>query len=355
VATDPAVTDRATPSFFERTSTVKQIAFVTGGTGFVGSHLVEELWRRNVDEIRCLVRSDPKWLSALDVEYVHGDLSDVEALWTALDGVTHVYHTAGLTRAPTWEPFHTVNVKGTLNLMGAIRHAAPDIERVLVTSSLAAVGRCDTPPATEDAPLRPVSRYGRSKAQMEEALHDPHDMTTPYWEDLPITVVRPSAVYGPRDRDILDFFQAVQRHVCPIVGGGTAPTLSLVHVRDLVEGMVDASLSPETEGETYLLGSPAPYAWTDVKRTATEALDTWALTLPVPASFVGAVGHLAEAWGRLTGTYPPLNRDKARELRHACTACAIDKAQRDFDYAPSIPLDKGVAATIDWYRDEGWL
>ena len=320
----------------------KSIAFVTGGTGFVGSHLVEELWRRNVDEIRCLVRSDPKWLSALDVEYVRGDLSDVEALWTALDGVTHVYHTAGLTRAPDWQPFYDVNVQGTLNLMGAIKHAAPDVERVLVTSSLAAVGKGASKTATENDPLRPVSRYGRSKAQMEEALHDAHDMTESYGNALPITVVRPSAVYGPRDRDLLDLFQTVQRHVFP-------------NVRDLVEGMADAAHAPAAEGETYLLGSKRPYAWNEVKQAATDALNTWAATLPIPPLLVGAVGTMAEAWGSLTGTYPPLNRDKARELRHACTACTIDKAARDFDYTPSIPLASGVAATVDWYRDEGWL
>jgi nucleoside-diphosphate-sugar epimerase len=334
---------------------VSKTAFVTGGTGFVGSHVVEELLRRDVEEVRCMVRSDPKWLADLDVTYVHGDLSDVETLWTALDGVTHVYHVAGITRAPSWDPFYEINVKGTLNLLGAIKHAAPDLERVLVTSSLAAVGRCDADVATEDAPLRPVSRYGRSKAQMEEALWEPHDMTESYGEALPLTVVRPSAVYGPRDRDILDFFRAVKRHVCPVVGGGTDPRLSLVHGRDLARGIVEASLSPAAEGETYLLGSDRPYAWNEVKEVATEALDTWALTLPVPGMLVGAVGAAAEAWGTLTGTYPPLNRDKAREIRHACTACAIDKAQQDFGYAPRIPLDEGVAETIDWYKAKGWL
>ena len=324
------------------------IAFVTGGTGFVGSHLVEELLRRGIDEVRCLVRSDPKWLADLDVEYVRGDLSDVETLWTALDGVTHVYHVAGITRAPSWEPFYEVNVKGTLNLLGAVKHAAPDVERVLVTSSLAAVGRCEARVATEDVPLRPVSRYGRSKAEMEEALWTPHDMTESYGETLPLTVVRPPAVYGPRDRDILDFFQAVQRHVCPVVGGGTTPALSLVHGRDLARGIVEASKHPGAVGETYFLGSERPYAWNEVKQAATEALDTWAVTLPVPGFFVGAVGAVSEAWGTLTDTYPPLNRDKAREIRHACTACSIEKAQAHFGYAPRISLEEGVAETIQW-------
>jgi dihydroflavonol-4-reductase len=335
---------------------VSKTAFVTGGTGFVGSHLVDELLRRDTTEVRCLVRSEPKWLSDLDVTTVPGDLSDVGVLWEALDGVDEVYHVAGRTRAQTEEAFYEANVQATLNLMGAVKHAAPNLDRVLVTSTLAAVGRCEQDVATEDVPLQPVSMYGRSKAEMEEALRDRPEMTPEsFAEALPLTVVRPAAVYGPRDRDILDFFQAVQRHVCPIVGSGSARTLSLVHVRDLAAGMVDACRHPSTEGNTYHLGSKRPYAWNEVKQAATEALDTWALTIPVPGPLVGAVGAVSEAWGALTGTHPPLNRDKAREIRHACTACSIEKASRDFDYAPSIPLDEGVASTLQWYESHEWL
>jgi nucleoside-diphosphate-sugar epimerase len=332
-----------------------KIAFVTGGTGFVGSHLVEELLARGYDEVRCLVRSDPKWLADLDVTYVEGDLSDVEALWAALDGVTHVYHVAGITRAQDWATFERINVQGTLNLCGAVKHAAPDVERVLITSSLAAVGDADVDVATEETPLRPVSRYGRSKAQMEEALTEAHEMPEAYAEALPITVVRPPSVYGPRDRDILDFFRAVKRHVCPVVGTGSGPALTLVHAEDLARGMADAAESDATVGETYFLGSTTQYAWTDVRDAATAALDTWAVTVPVPGVLVGAVGAVAEGLGALVGIYPPLNREKAREIRHACTMCSSQKAQRDFGYAQEVSLDDGVAATIAWYEDEGWL
>lgn len=330
-------------------------AFVTGGTGFVGSHVVEELLRRELEEVRCLVRTDPKWLGGLDVTTVQGDLSEVDVLWEALDGVDLVYHLAGVTRAPSWEAFYETNVEATLNLMGAVKHAAPDLDRVVVASSLAAVGRCDNPLATEDMPLRPVSMYGRSKAQMEEALHDSHDLPESFAEALPLTIVRPSAVYGPRDRDILDFFRAVKWHLFPVLAGASDRPLSLVHVRDLAAGIVDASLQPETEGETYLLGSAAPHTWNEVRHAATSALDTWAATVPVPGPFVGAAGAAAEAWGTLTGSHPPFNRDKAREFRYACTACSTEKAQQDFGYEPTISLDEGVAETIHWYEDHGWL
>jgi nucleoside-diphosphate-sugar epimerase len=332
-----------------------ETVFVTGGTGFVGSHLVEELLRRGVETVRCLVRSDPKWLADLDVEVVRGDLSDAETLWTALDGVGTVYHVAGITRAEEMATFERVNVQGTLNLMGAVKHAAPDLERVLVTSSLAAVGRCEQEMATEDVPLRPVSRYGRSKAQMEAALRDPHEMTTSYAEALPLTIVRPPAVYGPRDRDILDFFRAVQQHVCPVVGWGSEPAVSLIHVRDLVRGMVDLATAPTAVGNTYFLSSNAPYAWNDVKAAATEALGTWAVTVPVPGPLVGAVGAAAEGWGRLTGSYPPLNRDKTREIRFGCTMCSHEKAAAAIGFEQQIPLDEGIRTTIDWYRTHGWL
>lgn len=286
---------------------------------------------------------------------VRAELSDLERLWEALDGATHVYHLGGVTRATDWRTFQENNVQATLTLLGAVAQAAPGVERVLVTSSLAAVGRGAEGVADETAPLDPVSRYGKSKAQMEQALAERHDMTASFHERLPITVVRPPAVYGPRDADLFDFFQAVDRRVCPVVGGGDG-RVSLVFVKDLARGIADAAESEGTAGETYFLSGPQQaYTWNEVKAAATDALGHGALTLPVPGPLVGAVGAASEAWGRLSGSYPPLNRDKAREIRHACKVCTSEKAREAFGYAPRVPLAEGVAETIRWYEAEGWL
>ncbi len=238
-----------------------------------------------------------------------------------------------------------------LVLLDLIKEAAPDVQRVVITSSLAAVGACEGGIADETAPLHPVSDYGRSKALMEEEVR--RRMTL---EDTPpITIIRPPAVYGPREADIYAFFQTVNRGIVPVVGGGDDAALTLVHVRDLVQGMIAAAESDRSVGETYFLGTDRPYSWNEIKEAATTALGKRALTIPVPEALIQPVGAVAEFVGRLTGTYPPLNREKAREIRHACKMCSSEKAARDFGYRSEVGLEDGITETIRWYRQEGWL
>lgn len=328
-------------------------AFVTGGTGFVGSHLVEELQRRGYTEVRCLVRSDPKWLEGLDVRLVRGDLFDAGALREGVRGVDRVFHVAGLTRAPDEAALHRANVEGTLNLLDAVREAAPEVERVLITSSLAAVGpspeeRGHPRPLTEADPLRPITRYGRSKAEMERRLGAEDDAP-------PLTIIRPPIVYGPREADIYTMIAtAAKQRLFPIVGEGREPQLSLVHVRDLARGMADAAEAPEAAGQTYFLGSEHGYSWEEVRAAVLDALGRAVLKVNVPRGLVTPVGAAVEAVGRALGTYPPLNREKAREAKHAWL-CSVEKAQREIGYRQTVALGEGMAETVAWYRAQGWL
>ncbi len=331
------------------------VAFVTGGTGFIGSHLVEELLRRGYREVRCLVRKELRWLEGLDIVPVRGDFSRIEVLWEAVRDADVVFHVAGVTRARDWATFEQGNITATLNLLGAVLTANPNVRKVLITSSLAAVGYCQGGVATEESPLRPLSAYGRSKALMEQALRAPRADGPSFAERLPLVVVRPPAVYGPREADIYTFFRTVSRGLCPIVGSGRRPELSLVHVRDLVRGMVDAAESDITTGQTYFIGSEQFYSWHEIRDATLKALGRRALTVHIPPFLVEPIGALVELAGRMTGTYPPLNREKAREIRHACKMCAVDKARRDFGYRQQIGLEEGIQETIAWYRQQGWL
>lgn len=323
-----------------------QRAFVTGGTGFIGSHLVEDLIDDDL-EVRCLIRSRPKWLEGLDVVPVAGSLHDPAALEKGIRNADLVYHLAGATRAPDAETFRRHNVEAVQNLLDVCARRADPPERIVLVSSLAAVGRGARGAAGEIDPLRPVSQYGASKAEMERTAWS--------YRELPITIVRPPAVYGPRDRDVLKFLQWMDRGLLPVVGPIDEPRVSLIHVRDLVRGIRVAARTDRAAGETYFLGSERPYSWAEIRDAATPALGREARLVRVPGLLVQAAGAVTELWGHLTGTHPPFNRDKARELRKACTACTIDKARRELGFAPEVPLEEGLAATIRWYRDRGWI
>lgn len=323
-----------------------ETVFLTGGTGFIGSHLAEALVAQG-HTVRCLIRSRPKWLDGLEIEPVPGSLHDREAIEEGCRGADRVYHLAGVTRAPDMATFRRHNVQATQLLLEVLADRKPPPARVVLASSLAAVGRGADVVATETDPLRPVSSYGRSKAQMERMAWT--------YTDLPVTVVRPPAVYGPRDRDVLEYLRWMDRGFFPVVGSTRAPRVSLVHVRDLVDGFLRAGTRPRAENETYFLGGVRPLAWAEVRDVAEPALGRDVRLVRLPGLIVQAAGTAAELWGRLTGTHPPFNRDKAREIRLACTACSSEKAERELGYAPRIDIDVGIADTVRWYRERGWL
>ena len=322
-------------------------AFVTGGTGFIGSHLVESLLKRGYSEVRCLVRSKPKWLTGVDMVPVHATLNDQAAIIEAVSDVDYVYHLGGVTRAPTWDTLYEGNVTATVKLLEAIRTANPSIRKVLVASTLAVIGRMSGHVADESTPRQPVSQYGRSKAAMEDAVWSQSRST------LPITIIRPSSVYGPRDKDVYTFFQTVSRGVCPILRGDVG--LSLVHAFDLVRGIIQAAESEATTGETYFLGSEEIVTWSELRQAALAALGRKTLSVHIPRMLVRPLGAGSELLGRLMNRYPPLNREKALEILYAAKACSSAKAFREFGYRQQVPLAAGVKETIAWYKSQNWL
>jgi nucleoside-diphosphate-sugar epimerase len=319
---------------------------VTGATGFVGGHLVEVLAAQG-DEVVALARRSETHdeLRRLGARPVPGSLEDAAALGSALAGCAVIYHLAGLTAAKNEAEFLAVNEGGTRRLLDAAARTAPSARFVYV-SSQAALG--PSTPGTrldEDAPCHPVTAYGRSKLAGERAVRT---------GALPWVIVRPPAVYGPRDREFLRLFRIVRRGIAPVFGTGEQE-LSLVYVRDLVDAIARAGTVPGIEGRVFHAAHGEVVRSREVARAVGAALGRSPVVVPVPGTLarpiVGLIGRAAAATGRRS----VVNSDKMAEFLAPSWLLAVDRAARDLGWTASVGVVEGMRRTAEWYRAEGWL
>lgn len=323
-------------------------AFITGGTGFIGSHLVDDLLAKGEHQVSCLVRKDLKWLQGRDIEVVNGDLFDLKSLKQGLDGCDAVFHCAGIVKAPNEQAFIRGNIESTENLLRlAIKMQVP---KVVILSSMAAVGPSDGSPIDESAPMQPVTSYGRSKKAMEEMIAKVSDNAA----QTSVTIVRPPAVYGPREQDILTIFKMAARGFFPMVGDGSSTKLSVVHVKDLVRG-IELSANDRKEGlSTYFIAGEPPITWNDFRLATSRALGRKVRAFKINPKWVGKIAAGVERGASLFGTYPALNREKAREMVLEWM-CSTQKARTELGYQPKISLDEGIFDTVQWYKAHHWI
>lgn len=322
---------------------------VTGGNGFVGSHLVEALLASG-HSVRCLLRvsSDTSYIDALPVERVFGSLDDPKSLEVACAGVEAVCHFAGTTRAAGRATYFRVNEGGTRALLEACCRANDGISRFLYCSSLAAAGPADTPNAiAESAVPRPVSLYGQSKLAGESVVRS-------FGDRVPTVVLRPAPVYGPRDRDVLVYFRLLARRVKALPGVETQ-LVSVVHVADLVDCCLRALVDERAVSQTYFVSDGEPRRLEDVLDCIADVLDVEAWRVVVPIPLLSAAAGLFEFWARIAARPALLTHQKLVELRQRYWICDCEKACRELGYRPAVALPDGLASTCAWYREHGWL
>ncbi|NWF52103.1 MAG: NAD(P)-dependent oxidoreductase [Nitrospirae bacterium] len=318
-------------------------ALVTGATGFIGSHLCEELARRG-HQVTCLVRenSNLKWIESIDLKIITGDCENIESLHSAVKGVDYIFHLAGLTKACSDDEFFCVNAMGTKNLITATLENNPKLRRFVYISSLAAVGPSQNgSPVKEDTAPKPVSSYGKSKLEGEKAVLG-------YKKKIPVTIIRPSAVYGPRDRDLFIFFRMLKKGIFPYWG---KCYYSLVYVDDLVQGIILAAENRKAEGEIYFLSDSKFYTNDEIVNAISSAFGIKAVRLRIPKFIMPYFAYIGEKIDR-KGI---INRDKINELTYSHWICDITKAREELGFIPKVRIKEGMKWTVDWYRIHRWL
>ena len=328
---------------------------VTGGTGFVGSHLVEKLVQRGW-RVRLLLRksSSLRWLEGRPVEYAYGDIRDKASLAGACVGVRGVFHFGGLTRAFSSSEFMETNAQGTRNLAEAVAERAVPGAFFVYCSSMAAGGpgipleRDPAPVRTEADPPTPMNPYGRSKLQGEVALREVADAHTRFR----YVILRPPAVYGPRDEGLIVVFRWIRHGILPMPRG-TTPRFSLIHVGDLV----DAALKAEEVGArgTYYVSDGDEYSWSEVGELAAQLMAVQVRTVRVSQFAAKLAASLGETWGAVTHNPAVFSRAKVGDVWQAHWVCLPEKARRDWGFAPRYSLARGLEETLSWYRINKWL
>jgi len=320
--------------------------FVTGGTGFVGAHLVSALQARG-DRVTCLVRSPAKAaaLGWRGVRIVRGDLDAAAALREGCGEAEVVYHLAGRIAARNLSEFMAANRDGTANVLEAAA-AAPRPPRFVYVSSIAAAGPSRPgQPIDEGRPPAPVTDYGRSKLAGELVVRT---------GGVPWTTVRPPVVYGEWDRELLKVFKAARRGVVPVFGDGSQE-LSMINAADLARALIAAAVSTATVGNTYFATHPATTTSRQLVTAIGRALGRTVMTVPIPGPVARGLLWVIGSLVHLTGRATVLSADKANEFLAPAWTCRSDALLRDTGWRAETALDAGLQRTADWYRSHGWL
>jgi nucleoside-diphosphate-sugar epimerase len=324
------------------------LAVVTGASGFVGSHIVDELLRQG-SNVRCLLRpsSSTRWLEAKQVEIARVDLNDAERLEASVKGADWIVHAAGLTHARSAREFQEVNVGGTERMLRAAMKAGDRLQRFALISSQSVAGPAlEGRPVTEAERPDPVSNYGISKRRAEE-------LTMLLKSTLPVVAIRPPAVYGPRDDALLKVFKAVKLHVLPVLRKGGR--FSLIYAEDLARAVHLALTHPRAAGQVYFAAEPDVTDYREMGELVRRSMKTWAVPVRPPGLALTAGALAGEFWGFLRNRPPLVSREKLREISAGDWICSSAKIRNELGWAPMFSLPDGVERTAAWYREAGWV
>ena len=333
---------------------------ITGASGFIGSFIVEEALRRGMDTWAAVRGSSSKqFLKDPRINFIELNLSDQKQLEQQLEGhaFDYVVHAAGVTKCLDRMDFYRINVGATKNLVRALINLKMPLRRFVYISSLSVFGAIrEKQPYEEicesDTP-HPNTDYGKSKLEAERWLDESLELRTTD-EVFPYVILRPTGVYGPRERDYFLMAKSIKQH-SDFAVGYRRQDITFVYVEDVVQAVFLACEKGQT-GRKYFLSDGEVYqssTFSDLIRR--ELGNPWWIRITAPIWVLRIVTWFGDKIGHLTGKISALNNDKYHILRQRNWRCDIEPARRELGYNPQFTLEKGVPLTIKWYRENGWL
>ena len=332
----------------------KMKILITGASGFIGSFIVEEALRRGFETWAAVRKSSSReWLKDERINFIELNLSSKEQLKEQLKdkAFDYVVHAAGVTKCLNKQDFRRINTEGTKNLVDALLEVKMPLKRLVFVSSLSVFGAIrEQQPYEEiresDTP-QPNTEYGRSKLAAEQYLDS-------IGTRIPYIILRPTGVYGPKEKDYYIMAMSIKQH-SDFAVGYRQQDITFVYVEDVVQAIFLA-LEHGENGRKYFLSDGQVYQSATFSKLIHEALGRpWWIRLTVPEWVLRIVTFCGEYTGRMTGKVTALNNDKYNILRQRNWRCDIEPARKELGYEPKVMLEEGVKRTIKWYQEHGWL
>ena len=325
---------------------------ITGSNGFVGSFLVEEALKRNL-EVFAGVRktSNRQFLKDNRIRFFEMDFSDQSTLKSQLKNqhFDYIIHNAGITKADKKADFFKYNYELTKSFANILQDTQPNLKKFIYVSSLASYGPADNHPediVREIDRPQPIDTYGESKLASEQWLQSQ--------SDFPYLIFRPTAVYGPRETEIFTFFKAFNKGFEGYIGRAEQKA-TFIYVKDLAHLLLDATLSDKKQ-KAYFVSDGNSYPTQDLGRISRKILNKKPFVkINIPIALVKLIATVGEGFGRVSGKMPALNLEKVKILKSKNWQCDIAALKNDFNFAPAYDLEKGLRETIQWYQENGWL
>ncbi len=323
---------------------------LTGANGFLGSHIAESLSEAHYTVSALIRRRRLPQLEGLNnVSLVRGDICDRDSLADIVKDVDYVVHCAGRVKARNKQDFFAVNATGTQNLLDAIVTAKNSLKRFILISSLAAAG----PNLGENEYIstdqaNPVSNYGKSKLAGEQ-------IALSFQDHIPITIIRPPIIYGPRDKEFLNIIKLIEKRIWPTIFADDH-RFSVIHVKDAANAVLHAIEHDKNSGNIYFISNNQTHTIAEIKLRLAELLAVKKIyRLPISWWQLRGIAFLSDKLNTLFNKTAMLNSDKLNEMKQKDWTCNNSQAKKQLQWKPEIHWDNGIKETVLWYQQQGWV